>query len=71
MKTKLFHGKYPIPETAKYVVDYVCDNTSGANFYYQLVRVKDDAILFAYEKQELVCMEAWKQGIPYNEVAFI
>lgn len=71
MKTKLFHGKYSIPETAKYVVDYVYDNPSGSNSYYQMVRVSDDAILFAYETQELVCMEAWKQGIPYDQVAFI
>lgn len=71
METKLFHGKYPIPQTAEYVVDYVCDMPEGENFYYQLVRVKDDAILCSYKKQEMVCIEAWKIGIPYSKVAFI
>lgn len=71
MKTKLFHGKYPIPASAKYVVDYVYENISGANFYFQIVRVSDDAILFANEEQSIVCREAWKIGIKYSDVAFI
>ena len=71
MKTKLFHNKYPIPETAKFVVDYVYDNAGDMNYYYQLVRVEDDAILYAHKSQTTVCIEAWKQGIPFNQVAFI
>lgn len=72
METKLFKNKYPIPATAKYVIDYVYDNAPGEpNYYYQIVRVKDDAILYANPDKNNVIAECWKRGIPYNETAFI
>lgn len=72
METKLFKNKYPIPATAKYVIDYVYDNAPGEpNYYYQIVRVKDDAILYANADKNNVIAECWKRGIPYNETAFI
>lgn len=44
---KLYQEKYPISDDAKYVVDYVYDNPSGENYYYQIVRLSDNAILYA------------------------
>ena len=71
-ETKLYQNKYPIPATAKYVIDYVYDNAPGEpNFYYQIVRIKDDAILYANADRNNVIMECWKRGIPYNETTFI
>lgn len=32
---------------SKYYIDYIYDNPSGANFYHQLVRRADNAILYA------------------------
>lgn len=37
---KLYDNKYPISDNAEYVVDYIYDNPSGANFYFQLIRLK-------------------------------
>ncbi len=72
MENKLFRGKYPIPMAAKYVIDYVYDNAPGEpNFYYQIVRIKDDAILYANADRNNVIMECWKMGIPYSETASI
>lgn len=72
METKLYQNKYPIPATAKYVIDYVYDNAPGeSNFYYQIVRIKDDAILYANVDKNNIIAECWKRGIPYNETAFI
>ena len=41
--SKLYQSKYPIPDTAEYVVDYV---TMGdlSLAYYQLVRSSDNSI---------------------------
>lgn len=36
-----------IKKISKYYIDYVYDNPSGANFYHQLVRRSDGAILYA------------------------
>ena len=72
METKLYQNKYPIPATAKYVIDYVYDNAPGEpNFYYQIVRIKDDAILYANADKNNIIAQCWKRGIPYNETAFI
>lgn len=72
MKAMLYQNKYPVPATAKYVIDYVCDKPFGEpNFYYQIVRIKDNAILYANTDRNNVIMECWKLGIPYNETAFI
>lgn len=33
--------------TTEYYVDYVCDHPSGDDFYYILVRTRDNLILFS------------------------
>ena len=68
---ELYKGKYPIPNHSEYVIDYVCDNVSGENFYYQLVRLKDDAILCSYKSVISVKLYCWDVGIPKQKVAFI
>ena len=68
---KLFNGKYPVKDTAKYVVDYVYDNPNGINYYYQIVRIKDNAILYANPDRNNIVMEAWKMGLKFDEVSFV
>ena len=68
---KLYMNKYPVKDSAKYVVDYVYDQPGSCNYYYQLVRIKDNAILYSNPDQTLVKMEAWKMGIKFDEVSFI
>ena len=68
---ELYKGKYPIPNHSEYVIDYVCDSVSGENFYYQLVRLKDDAILCSYKSVISVKLYCWDIGIPKQKVAFI
>ena len=68
---ELYKGKYPIPNHSEYVIDYVCDNVGGENFYYQLVRLKDDAILCSYKSVISVKLYCWDIGIPKQKVAFI
>lgn len=67
----LYKGKYPVPNHSLYVVDYVYDNISGENFYYQLVRLRDDAILCSNKSKIVIIEYCWRVGIPKNEVAFI
>lgn len=72
MKTKLYKDKYPIPETAEYVIDYIYDNDPGElNYYFQIVRIKDNAILYTAATINLIIVECWKRGIPYNKTVFI
>lgn len=68
---KLFQDKYPIHDNAEYVVDYVYNNPTGENFYFQLVRLSGNAILCAYRDQKDVMIHCWKVGIPREKVAFI
>ena len=68
---KLYDNKYPIPDEAEYVVDYVYNPTDSANFYYQLVRLKDDAILYSPERRTDIILYCWSVGIPKEKVAFI
>ena len=68
---KLYKGKYPIPNHSEYVIDYVCDDVSGENYYLQLVRLKDDAILCSYKSIISVKLYCWDIGIPKQKVAFI
>lgn len=45
---------------SKYYIDYIYDNPSGANFYHQLVRRADNAILYANPNLDFVkirCLE--------------
>ena len=66
---KLYNNKYPIAETTKYVVDYVCDTI--AESYYQIVRVADDAILFSSTDIVNIKAKLFEIGINKSEVSFI
>jgi len=69
---RLYQTKYPVSDKAKYVCDYVYDNPEGMeNYYYQLVRLSDNAILCAYKDKKDVIIEAWSMGIKAEEVSFI
>ena len=68
---KLYNGKYPIPDDSEYVVDFQYDIIGGENFYYQLVRLKDDAILCSYKSKITVMAYCWQVGITKEKVAFI
>lgn len=67
----LYKDKYPIPNRSEYVVDYVYDNVSGENFYFQLVRLRDNAILCSYKSKLPIIVYCWQVGIPKEKVAFI
>jgi hypothetical protein len=50
-------------DESKYYIDYVSKNTIGANFYYQLVRRSDEAILCANHRLENVFAHCFTKGI--------
>ena len=54
----------------KYFIDFVypIDAYGNQSFYYQLVRTKDNAILFASEKLENVQLYCWKNDINHKDV---
>lgn len=54
--------------TRKYYIDYVYDNPSGANFYHQLVRSSDGAILYANPNLDFVKLRCWELGISKDDV---
>ena len=56
---------------AHYVIDYIYNNTSGINFYHQLVRLSDDAILYANQNLENVFLRCWELGIQQNDVVVL
>ena len=68
---KFYQKKYPISDTAEYVVDYVYENVGCGNFYFQLVRLSDNAILYANKDMNNIIVYCWKAGIAYNKVSFI
>lgn len=68
---KFYQGKYPVSDNAEYVIDYVYDNPTGCNFYYQIVRLSDEAILYANPDIKNVKIRCWKLGIPANKVSLI
>lgn len=68
---KLYQDKYPIHDNAEYVVDYMYDNPTGENYYFQLVHLSDNAILCAYKEQSAIILHCWTVGIPKEKVAFI
>lgn len=69
---KLYENKYPISESAEYVCDYVYSNTIGhENYYYQLVRLRDNAILCSYKDKARVIAHCLHVGISKNKVSFI
>ena len=55
----------------KYFIDYIYNNTSGLNFYHQLVRRADGAILYANQSIDNVFIRCWEMGIQQNEVIIL
>lgn len=57
----------------KYFIDFVCpvDAYGKQSFYHQLVRTRDNAILYANEKLEYIELVCWKRGINKQEVTIL
>lgn len=56
----------------KYYIDYITiKETNGIIAYYQLVRRKDDAILYSNYSLDNVFIHCWKSGISYNDVVVL
>lgn len=58
-------------EESKYYIDYIYNNPSGSNFYHQLVRRADQAILYANPNLDYVMLYCWKNGISKDDVAIL
>lgn len=58
-------------EKSKYFIDYIYDNPSGHNFYHQLVRRKDNAILYDNPNLEFVFAYCFKAGINKDDVVVL
>jgi hypothetical protein len=61
-----------IMKDSRYYIDYIYDHvTESGNYYYQLVRRSDDAILYANRKLDLVFAHCFKMGIINDEVTIL
>ena len=67
---KLYQNKYPISDNIEYVIDYVYNNT-GKNYYFRLVRLCDNAILYASRNIDDIIVQCWRVGITKKQVAII
>ena len=67
---KLYQNKYPISDNIEYVIDYVC-NPSREDCYYQLVRLSDNAVLYASRNIDDIIVQCWRVGITKNQVTLI
>ena len=58
--------------STKYYIDFIYDkDAQGLTTYFQLVRTKDDAILYANEEINNIFLHCWKVGIANNEVTVL
>lgn len=55
----------------KYYIDYIYDNPSGQNYYYQLVRASDDAILYANEDLKNIFLFCWRNDISCKDITVL
>lgn len=55
----------------KYYVDYVYNNPSGENYYHQLVRSKDNCILYAKSNLDNICLFCWGNYIFKKDVTIL
>ena len=55
----------------KYIIDYIYNNKTGINYYYQIVRNSDGAILYANESIDNIFIRCWELGITCNEVVVL
>ncbi|MDR1459087.1 MAG: hypothetical protein LBI60_02610 [Bacteroidales bacterium] len=58
-------------KTRKYYIDYIYENTAGANFCHQLVRNSDKAILYANPNLDNVFLYCFKVGISAKDVTVL
>ena len=58
---------------SKYVIDYVwpTDVYGHQSFYHQLVRIADNAIIYANSSLDCVELECWKRGICKQDVTIL
>lgn len=56
---------------SKYYIDYIYNNPSGDNFYFQLVRRSDEAILYAKPNLDFVKIRCWELGISKDDVVIL
>lgn len=68
---KFYQNKYPISDNVEYVIDYIYDNPAGENYYYQLVRLCDNAILYASRNIDDIIVQCWRVGITKKQVSII
>ena len=55
-----------------YYIDYVINKENGCfDTYYQLVRTKDDAILYASEELDNIFLNCWHRGISKDDVVIL
>ena len=55
----------------KYFIDYIYDNTIGENFYHQLVRRADGAILYANPILDNIKIRCFELGINKEDVEIL
>lgn len=63
--------KYGIEVKTKYYVDYICDNPTVSPCYYQLVRTKDDLILYANENLKYIKIYCWENHIQPEDITIL
>lgn len=56
---------------SKYYIDYIYNQPTGSNFYFQLVRTADDAILYANPNLDYVKIRCWELGISKEDVIIL
>lgn len=59
------------PAETPYYIDYIYNNPSGENFYYQLVRRRDNAILYANPNLDFVKLRCWELGISKDDIVIL
>lgn len=58
--------------STKYYIDYICKNAGGKiEAYHQLVRTKDEAILYANESLDNIFLHCFHAGINKSNVTIL
>lgn len=56
----------------KYYIDYICNKVGSIiEAYYQLVRTKDEAILYANESLDNIFLHCFHEGISKDEIVIL
>lgn len=56
---------------APYYIDYIYDKDLSSEPYFQLVRRKDDAILYANSNLDFVKLRCWELGIKKDDIVIL